>query len=181
MLCFGLAGVLAAVAVLSLAGGAHATVVEALPYGFQVQESVEINAPAAKVWTALGRIGSWWSSEHTWSRSAANLSLDLKPGGCYCEVLPHGGGVRHMSVIYVAPGQTAVLDGTLGPLIYSGVTGHLVWALTEKDGKTTLTQTYYVGGYYKGGLTELAPIVDRVLNEQITRLKSYVETGKPAP
>ncbi|HEX3917853.1 MAG TPA: SRPBCC domain-containing protein [Caulobacteraceae bacterium] len=175
---FGLVGGLAA-AVLAAAGGARAAVVDAQPYGFQIEESVEINAPAAKVWTALGHIGAWWSPVHTWSKNAANLSLDLKLGGCFCEVLPRGGGVRHMSVVYLAPGESAVLEGAMGPLMYSGVTSRVVWVLTEKDGKTTLTQTNYVGGYFKGGLADLAPVVDRVLGEQITRLKGYVETGKP--
>ncbi len=48
----------------------------------------------------------------------------------------------------VMPGKTVVLDGALGPLMFSGAAGHLVWTLTEASGKTTLTQTYYVGGYY---------------------------------
>jgi len=93
--------------------------------------------------------------------------------------LPNGGGARHLTVIFVAPGKTAILDGTLGPLMFSGAAGHLVWSLAEKDGHTTLTQSYYVGGYFPGGLDKLAPAVDGVLTEQIGRLKRYVETGKP--
>jgi hypothetical protein len=81
----------------------------------------------------------------------------------------------------VAPGKSAILDGALGPLMFSGAAGHLVWSLEEKAGHTTLTQTYYVGGYYPGGLDKLAPAVDEVLGEQVGRLKSYVETGKPVP
>jgi hypothetical protein len=57
----------------------------------------------------------------------------------------------------------------------------LVWSLAEKDGRTTLTQIYFVGGYFPGGLDKLAPAVDGVLGEQLARLKSYVETGKPTP
>ena len=65
--------------------------------------------------------------------------------------------------------------------MFSGASGHLVWSLAEKDGHTTLTQTYYVGGYYPGGLDKLAPAVDGVLTQQLGRLKLYVETGKPTP
>jgi len=85
-----------------------------------------------------------------------------------------------MTVIFAAPGKTAILEGTLGPLMFSGAAGHLVWSLSEKDGRTILTSTYYVGGYYAGGLDKLAPAVDGVLGEQLARLKSFVEIGKPA-
>jgi len=164
---------------LASAGLARAEVVDQSPGGFQVQETAEIAAPAAKVWTAIGQWGRWWSSDHTWSKDAKNLTLDLKPGGCLCETLPDGGGVRHMTVIFAAPGKQLLLDGALGPLIYGGAAGHLVITLTEKDGKTTLTEVYAVGGYLKGGLGTIAGPVDTVLGQQLSRLKSYVETGKP--
>jgi hypothetical protein len=171
----------AAIALALAAGAARADVVDANPAGFQVRETTEIAAPADKVWVALGQVGGWWNSEHTWSHDAKNLTLELKPGGCWCEALPNGGGARHMSVIFVSPGKSAILDGTLGPLMFGGASGHLAWSLAEKDGHTTLTQTYYVGGYFPGGLDKLAPAVDGVLAQQLGRLKSYVETGKPAP
>ena len=167
-------------AALALGSAARAEVVEATPSGFQVKETAEIAAPAAKVWAALGRVGQWWSSQHTWSHDAKNLSLDLRAGGCWCEAnLPDGGGAQHMTVLLTIPHQTAIFEGTLGPLMYSGTTGHLVWRLDQKDGRTTLTQTYFVAGYYPGGLDKLAGPVDGVLTEQLSRLKAYVETGKP--
>jgi hypothetical protein len=173
-------GLAALAAGLALGGvGARAAVVDAQPGGFQVQESVEIAAPAAKVWAALGEVGAWWNGEHSWSGDAKNLTLELKPGGCLCEALPNGGGVRHLAVVFIAPGKSVVFDGMLGPLLSSGGAGHLVWKLAEKDGHTTLTQTYLVGGYFPGGFDKIAPAVDEVLADQIGRLKAYVETGKP--
>ncbi len=84
-----------------------------------------------------------------------------------------------MTVLMVMPGKTAILDGTLGPLICSAARpATLVWSLAEKDGKTTLTQTYFVGGYYPGGLDKLAGPVDGVMTQGLGRLKAYVETGK---
>ena len=165
---------------LAAAGLARAEVVDQAPGGFQVEERVEIAAPADKVWAALGQWGRWWSSEHTWSKDAKNLTLNLRPGGCLCETLPDGGGVHHMTVIFAAPGKQVMLDGALGPLIYGGATGHLMITLVEKDGKTTLTEVYAVGGYLKGGLGTIAAPVDSVLGQQLGRLKAYVETGKPA-
>jgi hypothetical protein len=173
---------LAASAVVLSFGAARADVVDANPTGFQVRETAEIAAPASQVWAAMGQIGRWWDPKHTWSGAAGNLRLDLSAGGCLCEALANGtGAARHMAVIFAIPGKTAILDGTLGPLMFSGASGHLVWSLTEANGKTTLTQDYYVGGYFKGGLDKLAPPVDGVLGEQLSRLKTYVEIGKPTP
>ena len=173
-------GLAVGIAALALGGMARADIVEASPTGFQVKQTAEIAAPAAKVWAALGEVGSWWNSQHSWSGDAKNLTLELKAGGCWCEAnLPGGGAAHHMTVLMVMPTKTAVLDGSLGPLMFSGAAGHLVWQLAEKDGKTTLVQTYYVGGYFPGGLDKLAGPVDGVMTEQLGRLKAYVETGKP--
>jgi uncharacterized protein YndB with AHSA1/START domain len=164
---------------LAFAGAVRADVVDTNVAGFQVKEVATINAPAAKVWKALANIGAWWSPQHTWSKDSKNLGLLLNATGEMWENLPHDGYVRHMKVIYFIPGKEVVLDGTLGPLMFSGATGHLDWTLAEQGGQTTFTQTYYVGGYYPGGLDKLAPAVDHVLGEQQARLKHYVETGKP--
>ena len=166
-------------AALALAGGARAEVVDAQSNGFEVRQAADIAAPAAKVWDALGHIGAWWNSQHTFSGDAKNLSLELKAGGCLCETLEGGGGVGHMIVICVQPGHAARLSGALGPLQSLGLAGHLTWTLAEKDGHTTLTQTYDVGGYVRGGAGQLAAPVDSVLGEQLARLKRYVETGAP--
>lgn len=162
---------------LVVGGATQASVIDAQPGGFQVEQKAEIAAPADRVWTALGQFGRWWDGAHSWSGDAKNFALDLTAGGCLCESLPNGGGVRHMTVIFAKPGQQAILEGTLGPLMFSGAAGHLVWKLEEKDGRTTLTQDYYVGGYYPGGLGALAPAVDGVLGDQLARLKTYVETA----
>jgi hypothetical protein len=83
-----------------------------------------------------------------------------------------------MTVIFVDPPKTVRFAGALGPLSQTGADGHLSWSLDEKDGKTTLTQTYDIGGYVKGGIQPIAAPVDNVLTEQIGRLKALVETGK---
>jgi len=156
----------------------HAEVVDAQPNGFQVKRTAVLNAPAEKVYAALAQPSQWWSKDHTWSGSAANLSLAPMAGGCFCEKLPNGGSVMHMTVVYAQPGQALRLFGALGPMQMSGAAGHLGWTLSETGGVTTLTQTYDVGGYMKGGLDKIAPGVDGVLGEQLDRLKAYVETGK---
>jgi uncharacterized protein YndB with AHSA1/START domain len=165
-------------AALALTIAARAEVVDAQPNGFEIKRTAVLNAPADKVYAALAQPSQWWNKDHTWSGSAANLSLAPMAGGCFCEKLPNGGSVMHMTVVYAQPGQGLRLFGALGPLQMSGASGHLGWTLAEKDGRTTLTQTYDVGGYMIGGLDKIAPVVDQVLGEQFDRLKIYVETGK---
>lgn len=173
-----IATALALTASAALSSEAGAEVVDARPNGFEVKRTAVFNAPVDKVYVALSQPSLWWNKDHTWSGSAANLSLAPMAGGCFCEKLPKGGSVMHMTVVFAQPGQALRLSGALGPLQTTGATGNLGWTLLEKDGQTTLTQTYDVGGYAKDGLDRLAPAVDKVLDEQFDRLKAYVETGR---
>ncbi|MDO8802019.1 ATPase [Phenylobacterium sp.] len=171
--------VLAALAVLSLAGAARAEVADQSPQGFESLHTVTIAAPPAKVRAAILEVGRWWNPAHSWSGDARNLFIDLATG-CFCEKLKDG-FVRHMTVVYA--GDTALrLSGALGPLQFTGASGHLAFNLKAgADAATTvLTVTYDVGGYAKGGLAEQwAKPVDGVIGEQVGRLKAMIETGKP--
>jgi uncharacterized protein YndB with AHSA1/START domain len=156
-----------------------ADVVDAAPGGFTVKIVVESAAPPSRVYQALtDRIGSWWDKEHTYSGDPANLSIDARPGGCFCERLPGGGGVSHMKVVYAEPGKLLKLSGGLGPLQDLAVAGVMSWKLTEAAGKTVIEVTYKVGGYLPGpgGVGALAPPVDAVLTAQVGRLAQFVST-----
>jgi uncharacterized protein YndB with AHSA1/START domain len=148
--------------------------------GFLVKFEVSINAPAAKVYEALvGQVGSWWNPEHTYSHDAKNLSIDARPGGCFCEKLPNGGGIEHLRVVYVASPQVIRFSGALGPLQASGVAGSMTWKLIGGPDNTRLELSYSVGGFIPGGFEKIAPAVEAMLREQLDRLKLFVETGKP--
>ena len=169
--------IVAASAVAMLAGAAKAEVTDRSAAGFEVTETATIAAPQAKVWKALMQPGRWWSSQHSWSGDAKNLSID--PGGCFCERLPKG-AVRHMMIAYADGASQLRLFGALGPLQFTGASGHLGVVLKTAGAATDVVLTYDVGGYAKGGLAErFATPVDKVLGEQLGRLKKYVETGKP--
>jgi uncharacterized protein YndB with AHSA1/START domain len=165
--------------VLALAAPADAAVVDAQPSGFEVHETAQIAAPPERVYAALGQIGQWWTSQHTYSKDAKNLSLELHVGGCWCERLADGGSVGHMIVDMVQPNRLVRLAGALGPLAGTGGAGHMVFSLAPKDGGTALDLTYDFGGYAKGGMAQWAGPVDGVLGDQVARLKRYVETGRP--
>ncbi len=166
---------IAATLALLAAGSARAEVVDAQPNGFEVRRQVVIAAPANAVWATLVTPSKWWASAHTFSGSAANLSLGAASGACFCERLPNGGSVLHMTTVNAVPGQKLVLVGALGPMQSSGASGALTFLLAEKDGATTVTVTYDVGGYFKGGLDKIAAPVDGVLGQQVAGLKAASE------
>ena len=171
---------LGTLALVMLSGTPAQSAPQVTPNGFVVKFDVSVNAPAAKVYDALvGQIGSWWDPQHTYSGDAKNLSIDARPGGCFCEKLPNGGGVEHARVIYVAPREVLRLSGALGPLQASGVAGTLTWKLTSGTDNTRLQLSYSVGGFIDGGFEKIAPAAENVLRIQLDRLKQFAETGKP--
>ena len=172
-------GLVPLILVLAASGPVAAEVKSAAPNGFEVVSMATISAPVDRVYSALGEVGRWWSPSHTFSRDAANLSMELRAGGCFCERLKNNGSVQHMQVVYAAPGAGLRLRGALGPLQTEGVDGALSWTLKPAGGGTGVTLSYVVGGYIRGGVEQWAPRVDRVLDEQLQRLKGYIE-GKSA-
>jgi len=170
-------GVLLALALLA-AAPADAAVVDASAAGFTVRHVVEVSAPGWSAYqTITDRIGTWWDPNHTFSGRSTNLTIDARPGGCFCEQLPQG-GVRHMTVVYADPGKLLRLTGGLGPLQELAVSGTMTWAFVPTGNKTTITLTYAVGGYAPGGLEAVAPAVDMVLGAQVARLQRLIDTGR---
>jgi uncharacterized protein YndB with AHSA1/START domain len=155
---------------------ADASVTTVSPNGFVVTLDATVAANRDRVYRALvGDVGAWWSSDHTFSGDSRNLSMDARPGGCFCERLPGGGGVEHLRVVFARPGELLRLSGALGPLQPSALTGTMTWTLTASNDSTRVTLTYAVGGFREGGFADIAPAVDAVLSDQLTRLKAFVE------
>src|SRR5579862_517713 len=100
--------------ILALVTPASADVVDSAANGFTVKIVLDLAASPGDVYrTIVDRVGTWWAADHTWSGDNANLSIDARPGGCWCEKLP-GGGVQHMTVVFVDPGKLLRLRGALG-------------------------------------------------------------------
>jgi len=144
--------------------------------GFEVRETVHVAATADKAFAALLQPARWWSSEHTFSGSAANLVLDARAGGCWCENLPDGGSVEHLHVVYIAPGKALRLRGALGPFQGLGVEGSMTWTLKPSANGTDISVSYTVGGYAKDGFDGASKGAHHVLGEQIERLRKFIET-----
>jgi uncharacterized protein YndB with AHSA1/START domain len=168
VLLFGLAALLAA--------PAPAAVVSASPNGFHVRQTAQLVAAQPAAFSSFSRIGSWWNKEHTYSGDAANLSLALTPGGCFCERLPEGGGIEHMRVTFVKPGERIVLTGALGPLLFEATTGVMDVQFERIAGGTRVSLDYRAAGFAEGGAEKFAPVVDAVLAEQMKRFREFART-----
>lgn len=163
---------LALLALAATAGPAGAEVRSAAPSGFEIVSKVIVPAAPAEAYARLGRIGEWWSPEHTYSGKAGNLKLEPRAGGCFCETMDGGGWIEHLRVVYAQPGRTLRLQGGLGPLQAEAAAGTLTWELKPAAGGTEVTQSYVVGGYIRGGADKLAPIVDKVMGEALSRFRA---------
>lgn len=154
---------------------ARAAVVDVTPSGMEVMHTFTVAASPQQVWETLVQPARWWSSDHTFSGSAANMTLEPKAGGCWCETLPNGGSVQHLMVSFFAPPRSLVLRGSLGPLYNLAADGALAWTLTPQGDATEVRLTFRAGGYIKEGFMKWADPVDKVLAEQAARLKQMAE------
>jgi hypothetical protein len=165
-----------------LAPHATAEVTNSAANGFTTVNEVVIADGRAEAWVAaVGKVGSWWSSDHTVSGDASRMSIKPEMQGCFCESLGEQAGVVHLVVTMVNPTHLLRMTGGLGPLGLMGVDGNMTWEFEDVEGGTRVRFTYAVGGYRVGGLNEIAPAVDFVIGEALGRLKAYVETGNPEP
>lgn len=140
-----------------------------------VQTTVIVKATPETSWEHLLKIGTWWSSDHTWSGDAKNLTLNTVPGGGFDESLPGNGFVRHMQVIYSDPGKKLRMVGVLGPLQEHALQGTMTISLKAEGDTTIISTTYHVSGHFPGGLEKIAPPVDQVIAEQFTRLGKQID------
>jgi hypothetical protein len=168
------------IVLLLLAAPASAEVVSAGPNGFHVRQTAQIVVPPPSAFTAFGRVGSWWSGEHTYSGKAANMTMALTPGGCFCERLDGGGGIEHLRVSFVNPGKRVVLTGSLGPLLYEATAGVMDVQFERIAGGTKVTMDYRVAGFADGGADKMAPLVDSVLAEQFKRYREFARNPRSA-
>lgn len=162
------------------AGAAQAEVTTKSDDGFALTLSVETAASKGDAWRELLTPAHWWAAEHTWSGDPANLYIDGQATGCFCEKLPRPkdapegqrmGSVEHLHVVYADP-QAGLLrmTGALGPLQSEPVRGTMTVTLKPGAGGTRIELTYRVAGFVTMKGTELAPLVDKVLGDQLARL-----------
>jgi len=180
---------LAPLALAAVAGAAaspaHAEVVDAQENYFITRAEAVVEASPTETWLALISPARWWSSEHTWSADAANLTLTPQAGGCFCERIPEvdepgrftlEGSVEHMRVIQAYPNVALRMQGALGPLQSEPVTGILTIAISEADEGTRIVWEYNVGGQMRYPVPVISNAVDGVMTLQLTRLAETLGT-----
>lgn len=147
--------------------------------GFTVRHQTEVSAPVEDVWKAIIAPSRYWNPDHSWTGNADNFYLVAQAGGCFCELIrttgednikSSDGSVQHMRVIYAHNNKTLRMTGGLGPLQGEAVVGTLTMQMQSQEGKTAVRFTYKVGGYMEFPVAEIAPAVDGVIGEQLTRL-----------
>jgi len=156
-----------------VASPATAEVVSSNANGLHVRETVQVVIPTDRAYAAFARLPDWWNKEHTYSGDSANLSLALNAGGCFCERLKDGGGVEHMRVTFIDPGKRVLLTGSLGPLLFQATSGVMDIQFERIAGGTKVTLDYRAAGFAEGGAEKLAPLVDSVLAEQMSRYRKF--------
>lgn len=157
---------------------AEAAVVSTDAGGFVVKLEQAAAATPDKVWQALSSgVGQWWSDQHTYSGKASNMTIEPRAGGCFCERWQDG-EIEHLRVAYVSrKDRQMILTGGLGPILWLGGHGTLITTVTADGPGTRVAWEYRVSGHNADGWDKVAPIVDKVLAEQLLRLAAHtVET-----
>jgi Activator of Hsp90 ATPase homolog 1-like protein len=153
--------------------------------GFVIKRSALVSADAMQTWRMLLRPAAWWQSDHSWSGNAANLALDPRAGGCFCERIPQAkgaaGSAEHMRVIHAVPGRLLRMSGALGPLQGEAAQGTLTITLAAAEAGTQVTFEYVLGGYMRLQPAQIAPAVDGVLGAQLASLAAKLGGNRSAP
>lgn len=166
---------LVAIAGLAIPTAAAAEIKSVADSGFEVVTMATVKATPQAAYAALQKPGDWWNDEHTYSGDSANMTIEARAGGCFCEKMAEGGTIEHGRIIYAQPGKTLRFSGGLGPLQSEAVMGTLTWTIEAAGSGARITQRYAVSGYMAGGLKPLAPIVDKVLSEQLAGLRKLLD------
>ncbi|RZJ03885.1 MAG: hypothetical protein EON89_10080 [Brevundimonas sp.] len=166
---------LIAAAVLALsAAPATAEVVARTADSFTLRFAVGAEIAPEDIAPALAALPKWWDSAHTYSGSAANLSLDLTPGGCWCEKLADGTDFDHGRTVSVTP-DSFVFNAPFGPLRGKTTKAELTVTWPGANHGWTPTWTMIVEG---SGIGAMADSVDAVMGAGYQRWLHYLEYGE---
>ncbi|MBU1325681.1 MAG: hypothetical protein KJ676_10595 [Alphaproteobacteria bacterium] len=143
----------------AVAGPAAAEIVSRSENAFTLKFTGRTALGPAGVPTALSQLPLWWDPAHSYSGDATNLSLDLSPGGCWCEKLEDGTDFDHGRTLSVVPGEMR-FHAPFGPLRSMATKADLVVTYPLVDGVVTPTWTFVVEG---PGVGAMADPVDAVM------------------
>ncbi|MEM7081633.1 MAG: hypothetical protein AAF465_02785 [Pseudomonadota bacterium] len=121
------------------------------------------------LWRKLIKPATWWHPDHTYSGDATNLSLAAIAGGEWREDWA-GGSVLHGKVVLALRHKTLRLEAPFGPLQELGA--YVIWTitLTPNDGGSNVVFEERAVAPMGSALDSLAPVVDGVKAEAMSRL-----------
>ncbi|RZJ36327.1 MAG: ATPase [Brevundimonas sp.] len=170
-----LKSLLAAAVLAFTAMPAAAEVIERSADHFVLRYEVGLETTPEDLYHAIGEVGQWWDSAHTYSGDAANLTLPLQIGACFCERLADGTVFEHGRVTAADPETGVLLDAPLGPLKGKTTRADLGIGWSPANAGWTLVMTYVVRGT---GVGAWADGVDAVMGGQFSRFSHFVEYGE---
>jgi hypothetical protein len=162
--------VLVFIALLNSTFSSFAEVIKATDNFFHIKITADVNTNPSASYQQFIKVGEWWSSDHTWFGDAANMTIDARAGGCFCEK-SNGNEVMHMLVTGVFPDQQIQMTGGLGPLQMMALDGAMSWQFRPgKNGGTEIIHEYRVTGGGQDDLPKFAEIVNKVQELQVSLL-----------
>ena len=166
----------AAAAILFAAAPANAEVVSRGENGFTLKFAVGAEIDPGDIPDALRALPDWWDPAHTYSGDSRNLSLDLTPGGCWCERLPDNPAFDHGRTVSVSADRI-VFHAPFGPLRGKAAKAELTVTWPAANRGWAPTWTFVVEG---PGTGAMADGVDAVMGAAYGRWMHYLEYGEAA-
>ena len=160
--------------ILLIANSASAVIVDQQDDYFAIQFESTFAMSVKDLNAHIFQIGEWWDPAHTYTGDSNNLYIDLEKE-CFCERLPGGGYVNHLSLVYYQPGVLLRFVGGLGPLQSIPVNGVMEFRFKRLDDKQTQLNVSYLVSGNSPGLKDWAGPVHWVIQQQLNRLASQVE------
>ena len=155
-------------------GSAQAGVTRSSAGSFLLEQRIIVKADSKVSFQGLLHPERWWSKDHTLSGNAANMRLDPRAGGCWCERWS-GGEVEHARVIFIQKDKLLRLQGAFGPLQALEVTGILEFTLTQGKDGTQVDMSYRISGPDSAKLDAIAPMADQMFAGQLASLKAMLD------
>ncbi len=154
---------------------AAAEVVSRSDDAFTLRFALGLETTPEDVIVSVEELPQWWDPAHTYSGDAANLSLVLEEGGCWCERLEDGSLFQHAVVTAVEPRRVA-MNAALGPLHDKATKAELTWTIGPKNQGYLVAMDFVVEG---PGVGAFADGVNGVMDQAWDRFVRYIEYGEP--
>ena len=161
-------------ALFAFASPASAEVVQRTADSFTLRYAVGAEIDPGDIPGVMTEVGKWWDSAHTYSGDAGNITVDLRPGGCWCERLADGSAFEHARAISVEADRL-VFDAPFGPLKGKTTRAMLTVTWPPANMGRTPTWTMIVEG---PGIGAMADPVDGVMGAGFARFIYYLERGE---